>query len=103
MYAKSGYTALDVRDKLIPKIAEKETDLIVVGLGGNDAFGLNSPEIWAKHIQSLIWRIRMKFPDAPIAFLNMPPIKDFPAFTSLIQIYNWQLGRNAWEKSWWSN
>ncbi|MFT5913861.1 MAG: lysophospholipase L1-like esterase [Flammeovirgaceae bacterium] len=85
VYAKSGYTALDVREKLIPQITETETDLIVVGLGGNDAFGLNSPEVWSKHVQSLIWRIRMKFPDAPIAFLNMPPIKDFPAFTPLIK------------------
>ena len=42
VYAKSGYTARMVKNKLVPKITEKEADLIVIGLGGNDSFKLNS-------------------------------------------------------------
>ncbi len=78
--AKSGYTAKQVAEKLVPKI-DNQPDLIVIGLGGNDAFQLNSPRQWKKDIQSLINIIRVKHPSTPIAFTNMPAIKEFPAFT----------------------
>jgi lysophospholipase L1-like esterase len=85
VYAKSGYSALKVKEKIIPEIIEKSIDFIVIGLGGNDAFELNSPKKWNKDIRGLIKEIRIKFKNAPILFVNMPPIKEFPAFTSLIK------------------
>lgn len=85
VYARSGYTALKVKDKIIPKIAETSADLIVVGLGANDAFHLSSPRKWRRHIRSLIGDLRLKFRNAPIVFLNMPPIKEFPAFTPVLK------------------
>ena len=78
--AKSGYTAKQVAEKLVPKI-DNHPDLIVIGLGGNDSFQLNSPMQWKKDIQALINIIRVKHPSTPIAFTNMPAIKEFPAFT----------------------
>jgi hypothetical protein len=33
----------------------------------------------------MIDELRARFPEAPIAFTNMPPIREFPAFTPLIQ------------------
>jgi lysophospholipase L1-like esterase len=85
VYAKSGYTAKKVTEKLIPIIFERKIDLIVIGLGGNDAFALNSPSRWSKQIVALIDAVKNKFGEAPIAFANMPPIKEFPAFTSLMK------------------
>ncbi|WP_350290937.1 SGNH/GDSL hydrolase family protein [uncultured Croceitalea sp.] len=85
VYARSGYTARKVEKKIIPKIIEKQVDLIVIGLGGNDAFTLNRPSKWKVEIRSLIVSIRLKFPKAIIVFCNMPPIKEFPAFTPLIK------------------
>ncbi len=85
VYAKSGYTAKKVADYIVDKIGEKEIDLIVVGLGGNDAFTLNSPKRWSLHILELVNKLRTKFGEVPIVFTNMPPIKEFPAFTSLIK------------------
>lgn len=85
VYARSGYTAGRVRKKIISKITEKQVDLVVVGLGGNDAFRLNRPSRWKADIQSLIEAIKVKFPDVFIVFCNMPPIKEFPAFTPLIK------------------
>ncbi|MFT4665302.1 MAG: lysophospholipase L1-like esterase [Polaribacter sp.] len=85
VYAKSGYTAKRVTYKIIPKIEETDLDLIVIGLGGNDAFKLNSPGLWRSQMQTLIETLQVKFPKAPICFMNMPPIKEFPAFTSLIK------------------
>lgn len=85
VYARSGYTANRVEKKLIPRITENKADLIVVGLGGNDAFTLNRPSKWKVEIGSLIKSLSSKFPKAIIVFCNMPPIKEFPAFTSLIK------------------
>lgn len=85
VYAKSGYTAKKIREKIIGLITEKSIDFIVIGLGGNDAFELNSPKKWNRDIRQLIKSIRMKFESVPIVFINMPPIKEFPAFTSLIK------------------
>lgn len=85
VYARSGYTAKRVERKIIPKITENQADLIIVGLGGNDAFTLNRPWKWKTEIHSLIKEIKSKFPEAIIVFCNMPPIKEFPAFTPLIK------------------
>jgi lysophospholipase L1-like esterase len=85
VYATSGYTAKKVIDKIVPKITENQVDLILVGLGGNDSFTLNSPKNWQKDIQNLIDLLRIKFGNIPIVFTNIPPIKEFPAFTKLIK------------------
>jgi lysophospholipase L1-like esterase len=85
VYAKSGYTARRVTERLIPSITEKQIDLIVIGLGGNDAFALNTPYRWAKDIEELILALKEKYGTTPIAFTNMPPIKAFPAFTSAMK------------------
>ena len=85
VYARSGYTAKRVIYKIIPKIDFEDPDLIVIGLGGNDSFKLNSPNKWKTDIELLIDSLIKKYPSAIIAFTNMPPIKDFPAFTSSIK------------------
>ena len=85
VYAKSGYAVKRVIEHLLPAITETEADLIVVGIGGNDAFNLNSPKRWRKDVERLIADLRAKFPDILIVFCNMPPIKEFPAFTPLIK------------------
>lgn len=85
VYARSGYTVQQVCKKIIPKIEEKSTDLIVIGMGGNDAFTLNSPKKWTKAIENLVNLLQVKFPETPIFFTNMPPIKEFPAFTKPIK------------------
>ena len=85
VYAKSGYTAQKMADKLVPKIMENKVDLIVIGVGANDAFKLNTPQKWRTDVTNLIGVLKTKFEDTPIFFLNMPPIKEFPAFTPLIK------------------
>ncbi len=85
VYARNGYTAKRLRLKILPKIVERDFDLIVIALGGNDAFALNSPATWRKSILALLQETQELFPNTPIVFMNMPPIKEFPAFTSLIK------------------
>ncbi len=85
VYARSGYTAKRVTEKILPKIEEKEVDAIIIGLGGNDAFTLNTPWKWKQDIRELILALRSKFKNGNIIFTNMPPIKEFPAFTPLVK------------------
>lgn len=92
VYARNGYTAQLVERKIIPKIKETEADIIIVGLGGNDSFTLNRPSKWNKEIRLLIESLKSKFPNGIIVFCNMPPIKEFPAFTSLIKFTIGNLG-----------
>lgn len=107
VYAKSGYTAKLVRKRILPKIEESNADIIVIGLGGNDAFTLNSPEVWMYQINLLIKELKIKFPKTPIYFTNMPPIKEFPAFTStikfiignLVEIFGGRLHRRVRNKT----
>ena len=85
VYARSGFTAKSVRKNLVPQIQETATNLIVIGLGANDAFTLNTPGRWRRHVRRLITDLQATCPEATIVFCNMPPIKDFPAFTSLMR------------------
>ncbi|MBR9922921.1 MAG: SGNH/GDSL hydrolase family protein [Bacteroidetes bacterium] len=89
VYAKSGYTARSLEKKLLPKLPLAPMDLIVIGLGGNDAFTVNTPGSWRKAIRNLITELRSRFSAAPIVFCSMPPIKEFPAFTPVIK---WTIG-----------
>ena len=88
--AKSGYTASDVADSLVSQIpTTKKFDLIVIGLGGNDTFSLNSPLRWKRDFEHLLQSIHQKQPEVPILLANMPPIADFPAFPPMMR---WFLG-----------
>jgi lysophospholipase L1-like esterase len=106
VYAESGYTAKMVRKRIVPKIEDTNADIIVIGLGGNDAFKLNSPELWMLQINLLIKVLKRKFPKTPIYFTSMPPIKEFPAFTktikfvvgNLVEIFGKRLNRRVKEK-----
>ena len=62
--ARSGYTAKQVNERLVPKIPKQKFDFIVIGLGGNDAFTLNRPWIWRQHIRLLLANIRKAQPNA---------------------------------------
>ncbi|GAB5409339.1 MAG: SGNH/GDSL hydrolase family protein [Balneolaceae bacterium] len=86
VYARSGYTTKRTTEKTLKHIPDHSADLIVIGLGGNDAFTLTTPKKWRIHTQELINELRVKFGrNVPIAFMNMPPIKGFPAFTKPIK------------------
>ena len=83
--AKTGYKTQDVREILVPKISDKNYDLIVIGLGGNDTFQMTTPWRWREEFIRLLQALRQKQPTSKIVIANMPPIGQFPAL-SLIHI-----------------
>jgi lysophospholipase L1-like esterase len=84
VYAKSGYNAKKVHREILPQVKEEKIDLIVIGLGGNDAFEFTAPYWWERNIHRLILDIRNRYGNVPISFANMPPVREFPAFSSLM-------------------
>jgi len=85
VYARSGYTVKSMLEKLVPKLEEDLVDVIILGVGGNDAFTFNRPWKFKKEVERLIERLIDKYPNAQIYLPNVPPIKAFPAFTPLIR------------------
>jgi lysophospholipase L1-like esterase len=85
VYARSGYTLEKSRQRLLPQLKREIADLVVIGTGGNDAFTLNRPKRFGQQTDAFILDVRALFPDVPIVFTNMPPIKSFPAFTASIR------------------
>ncbi|MGB1033058.1 MAG: SGNH/GDSL hydrolase family protein [Flavobacteriales bacterium] len=85
VYARSGYTAKRVVYKILPKIEEKKTDIIMIGLGGNDAFHLTTPRKWRQDVTFLVASLQKQFPSTPLVFCNLPPIKLFPVFPFTIK------------------
>lgn len=83
--ARSGYTVEKVNSKLLDQIGEFNPHIIIIGLGGNDAFKLHSPWKWNKENKRLIKKLHLIFNEVPIIYTNMPPIKEFPAFTKSIK------------------
>jgi lysophospholipase L1-like esterase len=88
VYAKRGFTAKRVQEDIVPKITEteKDVDLLVVGIGGNDTFQLNRPKRWKRDMQRLIYELQIKFKDVPIVFIDLPPVRELPAFTKTIKL-----------------
>ncbi len=86
VHARSGYTLKRLRAEVLPLIEEHEWDLIVVAMGANEAFKMNTPAGVRRDWRALITTLRERFgAEVPIAFTNMPPIREFPAFTPLLQ------------------
>lgn len=83
--ARSGYTVRQVREKLLTEVSGEAPDVIVVGIGGNDAFQLTNPFVWQTQVRQLIIDLRDRFPKTPILFTAVPPIREFPAFPWLMQ------------------
>ena len=79
--AKSGYNVHKVRTRVLPKITETRCDLLVIGIGANDAFELVTPKKFSENIQIFIDDLRAKFPQTPIFFVQLPPLEAFPALT----------------------
>jgi len=85
--ARSGYTMKQVTHEIFPKVDDFQPDIIVTAMGGNDAFKANAPHKFAAAAGEFVEKLQSRYPNIPIVFMNMPPIKDFPAFTPLIKFF----------------
>ncbi|MCB1175150.1 MAG: SGNH/GDSL hydrolase family protein [Leptospiraceae bacterium] len=85
LYARNGYNMQRLVEQILPQIPHQKTDLILIGMGGNDAFELTPPARFGRQTRVLIETLRERYPDCPIVFGNVPPVYAFPAFPVLLQ------------------
>ncbi len=72
----SGITVRRAIREILPTLPDSEFDLIVVALGGNDVFALNSPMRFRADMEELIGLLRDRNPDAEMFLANVPMIRD---------------------------
>jgi len=72
----SGITVRRTIDEVLPGLPEKEFDLMVIALGGNDVFRLNSPNRFRNDMKELIGLLRKHSPSAGVFLANVPMIRD---------------------------
>ncbi len=90
---ESGITARETLQRLVPHLPETEMDLIVVGLGGNDAFKVNSPRRWRREMTKILETLKTKYPNAAILMANSPRIIDFPVLPQPLKFVLWRISR----------
>ena len=90
---ESGITARETLRRLVPHLPEAEMDLIVVGLGGNDTFKVNSPKRWRRDMTKIIETLREKYPNAAILMANSPRVVDFPILPQPLKFVLWRVSR----------
>jgi lysophospholipase L1-like esterase len=73
----SGITIHRTIRELVPKIPNAKFDAILIGLGGNDVFGLSSPKKWRDGLSKLIGIFREKYPESTIYVANVPMVREF--------------------------
>lgn len=90
---ESGITAGETLQRLVPVLPQTAMDLAVIGLGGNDAFKINSPYRWLRDMIELIEKLRELYPNAAILLTNTPMIRDFPVLPQPLKFVLWRLSR----------
>lgn len=90
---ESGITARETLQRLVPNAPDAEMDLVVVGLGGNDTFKVNSPNRYVRDMSNLIESLREKYPQAQILLTNTPMVIDFTALPEPLKTILWRVSR----------
>ena len=77
--ARSGINARQSLVELVPKLAGRRADVVLIALGVNDSIEFHSARRWASDIARLIDGIRAEVGDAPVLLAGVPPLDYFPA------------------------
>jgi lysophospholipase L1-like esterase len=77
--ARSGINARKCRVELVPKLAGRRADVVLIALGVNDAIEFHTARRWASDIESLIESVRLEVGDALVLLAGVPPLDCFPA------------------------
>ncbi len=90
---ESGITAAGTLQRLLPQMPKTKMNVIIVALGGNDAFKASSPARFRRDMTMLAEKLRKHSPDAVILFANTPMIRDFPVLPQPLKFVLWRISR----------
>jgi len=90
---RSGVTARQTIDQLLPLMPNAKFEYILIGLGGNDVLKLSPPTRWRHDMTELLGKIRERNPDAVIFLSNCTMIRLSPALPNPLRSILWQLSK----------
>jgi len=90
---RSGVTARQTIDELLPQMPDEKFDYILIGLGGNDVLKLSPPSRWRRDMAELLGLLRDRHPDAVIFLSNCPMVGLSPALPNPLRAVLWQLSK----------
>jgi lysophospholipase L1-like esterase len=77
--ARSGINARQCRAELVPKLAGRRADVVMIALGVNDVIEFHTARRWALDIERLIEDVRAEVGDSLVLLAGVPPLNLFPA------------------------
>jgi lysophospholipase L1-like esterase len=77
--ARSGINARKSLTELVPKLAGRRADVVLIALGVNDSIEFHTARRWASDIERLIDAVRSEVGDALVLLAGVPPLDYFPA------------------------
>ncbi len=80
--ARSGINARKCRAELVPTLAGRRADVVMIALGVNDAIEFHTAKRWSSDIKKLIEDVRAEVGDALVLLSGVPPLDCFPALPS---------------------
>jgi lysophospholipase L1-like esterase len=87
----SGATVSAAAERLLPRIARKPADLLVIAFGVNDTLAYRSPSCFADDLAALVTAARARIGDAAVVITGVAPLACFPALPwPLRTILNWR-------------
>lgn len=90
---RSGVTAQQTIEELLPLVPDHEFDYLLIGLGGNDVLKLSTPARWRTDMAKLLGLLRSANPDAVIFLSNCPMIRLSPALPNPLRAVLWELSK----------
>ena len=77
--ARSGINARQSWLELVPQLAGRRADVVVIALGVNDSIEFHTARRWSADMERLIADVRREVGDVPVLLAGVPPLDYFPA------------------------
>jgi len=90
---RSGVTARQTIEELLPLVPDRSFDYLLIGLGGNDVLKLSTPARWRHDMTELLGLLRSANPDAVIFLSNCPMVRLSPALPNPLRAILWELSK----------
>jgi lysophospholipase L1-like esterase len=74
----NGADISDLRHSIKLLSHQKRVDVILISIGVNDVTGLSSTRRWRFQVNQLVSELDMKWPQARVIFIGLPPMGQFP-------------------------
>jgi lysophospholipase L1-like esterase len=83
----SGATVQAARQRLLPQLAGRRADAVVLAFGVNDSIQQRTAQAWTADLRQLIAEVRAHVGAAPIVLSGIPPMNEFPVFPARLAAF----------------